>query len=70
MLIRRYKYLARFGLMHMVATNIVVWFGAIVKETLREIRHNNWYILVNASKNDVISGKLNANVHCLSISLE
>ncbi|KAL4231018.1 hypothetical protein ACF0H5_011390 [Mactra antiquata] len=37
MVIHRYKYLARIGLMHMVATNICVWFVDIVRETLREL---------------------------------
>ncbi|CAG5127211.1 unnamed protein product, partial [Candidula unifasciata] len=37
MCIHRYKKLARFGLMHMCATNICVWFRAIVVETLHVI---------------------------------
>lgn len=39
MCIHRYKTVARFGMMHMVATNICVWTQNIVQETLREIRH-------------------------------
>ncbi|GAB1600369.1 uncharacterized protein LOC115209666 [Argonauta hians] len=35
--IHRYKTLARFGLMHMCGTNICVWFGNIVVETLHEM---------------------------------
>ncbi|XP_012937048.1 proton channel OtopLc [Aplysia californica] len=35
--IHRYKKLARFGLMHMCATNICVWFRSIVVETLHVI---------------------------------
>lgn len=38
MCIHRYKVLARFGLMHMVATNLCVWFDNIVRETIREIQ--------------------------------
>ncbi|XP_061185369.1 proton channel OtopLc-like [Saccostrea echinata] len=38
MCIHRYKTVARFGLMHMVATNVCVWVQNIVQETLREIR--------------------------------
>lgn len=37
MCINRYKTIARFGLMHMVATNICVWFNTIVEETLHQI---------------------------------
>ncbi|KAH9508243.1 hypothetical protein Btru_050594 [Bulinus truncatus] len=37
MCIHRYKKLARFGLMHMCATNICVWFQSIVVETLHVI---------------------------------
>ncbi|CAL1537507.1 unnamed protein product [Lymnaea stagnalis] len=37
MCIHRYKKLARFGLMHMCATNICVWFRSIVVETLHVI---------------------------------
>ncbi|XP_048777253.2 proton channel OtopLc-like [Ostrea edulis] len=39
MCIHRYKTVARFGLMHMLATNLCVWAQNIVQETLREIRH-------------------------------
>ena len=38
MCIHRYKTLARFGLMHMVATNICVWLENIVTETVREVQ--------------------------------
>lgn len=38
MCIHRYKTLARFGLMHMVATNICVWLENIVMETVREVQ--------------------------------
>nr|KAI8732804.1 putative protein TPRXL [Biomphalaria glabrata] len=43
MCIHRYKRLARFGLMHMCATNICVWFQSIVVETLHVIHmhHHN-----------------------------
>ncbi|CAG5134243.1 unnamed protein product, partial [Candidula unifasciata] len=37
MCIHRYKKLARFGLMHMCATNICVWFHSIVVETMHVI---------------------------------
>ncbi|GFS20326.1 otopetrin-2-like [Elysia marginata] len=40
MCIHRYKKLARFGLVHMSATNICVWFRAIVVETLHVIHHS------------------------------
>ncbi|XP_037918939.1 proton channel OtopLc isoform X3 [Hermetia illucens] len=35
--IHRFKVLARFGLMHVVATNICVWIRTLVKESLHEI---------------------------------
>ena len=38
MCIHRYKTLARFGLMHMIATNLCVWLENIVQETVREIQ--------------------------------
>ncbi|KAK7091222.1 proton channel OtopLc-like isoform X2 [Littorina saxatilis] len=41
MCIHRYKVVARFGLMHMAATNICVWFRSIVVETLHEIHHHH-----------------------------
>ncbi|XP_046351177.2 proton channel OtopLc-like [Haliotis rufescens] len=37
MCIHRYKIIARFGLMHMCAANICVWFRSIVVETLHTI---------------------------------
>ncbi|GFO12133.1 otopetrin-2-like, partial [Plakobranchus ocellatus] len=40
MCIHRYKKLARFGLVHMCATNICVWFRSIVVETLHVIHHS------------------------------
>ncbi|KFM81976.1 Otopetrin-2, partial [Stegodyphus mimosarum] len=35
--IHKFKVLARFGLMHVVATNICVWIRTVGKETLQEI---------------------------------
>ena len=35
--IHRFKVLARFGLMHIVATNICVWIRTLVLESLKEI---------------------------------
>ncbi|KAK3100048.1 hypothetical protein FSP39_013917 [Pinctada imbricata] len=37
MCIHRYRTLARFGIMHMIATNLCVWLENIVGETMREI---------------------------------
>lgn len=37
MLVWRYRYLARIGLMHMIATNLAVWSQDVVKETIREL---------------------------------
>lgn len=33
----RYKILARFGLMHMIGTNLSVWFSVLIQETKHEI---------------------------------
>jgi hypothetical protein len=33
----RYKMLARFGLMHMIGTNLSVWFSVLIQETKHEI---------------------------------
>lgn len=60
MLTRRYKYLARFGLMHMVATNIVVWFSEVVKETLRELRQMDEQMDKNVSIN-LLTGRMSTD---------
>jgi len=35
--IHRFKVIARFGLMHVVATNLCVWIRTLVLESLKEI---------------------------------
>lgn len=35
--IHRFKVLARFGLMHIAATNLCVWIRTLVLESLKEI---------------------------------
>ena len=35
--IHKFKFLARFGMMHMVATNLCVWMRTICKESIKEI---------------------------------
>lgn len=35
--IHKFKFLARFGLMHIVATNLCVWIRTLVRESLKEI---------------------------------
>lgn len=35
--IHKFKFVARFGLMHMVATNVCVWIRTLVRESLKEI---------------------------------
>lgn len=37
----RHKVIARFGLMHMVATNLCEWLYVLVEETKHEIIHLN-----------------------------
>ncbi|XP_013390900.1 otopetrin-2 [Lingula anatina] len=51
MCIHKYKVLARFGLMHMFATNICVWLRNLMKETLRELQHK----AVNTSLTEYLS---------------
>lgn len=33
----RHKFIARFGLMHMIGTNLSVWFSVLIQETKHEI---------------------------------
>lgn len=35
----RHKVISRFGLMHIVATNLCEWFYVLVEETKHEIHH-------------------------------
>lgn len=37
MCIHKYRTLARFGLTHMVATNVCIWFRTVAKETIRDV---------------------------------
>ena len=39
--IHRFKVLARFGLMHIVATNLCVWIRTLVLESIKEISNND-----------------------------
>lgn len=36
---RLYKVIARFGLMHMIATNLCEWLYVLVEETKQDIMH-------------------------------
>ncbi len=38
MCIHRYRVFARFGLMHMMATNICVWLRTVVMETINDVQ--------------------------------
>ena len=40
MCIHRYRIFARFGLMHMIATNICVWLRTVAVETVRELNQH------------------------------
>lgn len=55
--IHRFKVLARFGLMHIAATNICVWIRTLVLEALKEITlyHRNKGI---STEDGVILGEL------------
>lgn len=37
MRVYRHKIIARFGLMHMIATNLAVWLNVLIQETKHEI---------------------------------
>ncbi|WAQ99442.1 OTOP-like protein [Mya arenaria] len=54
---RQYSYLARFGLMHMLATNVAVWLQEVVRETLRELATNEMdsYRMLNITAGQVLS---------------
>ena len=34
------KFVSRFGLMHMIATNLCIWFNVLILETSHEIMHS------------------------------
>ena len=40
MCIHKYRTFARFGLMHMIATNLCLWLRVIVHETMNDISRN------------------------------
>lgn len=40
MSIYKHKWLCRFGMMHMIATNLCVWLNVLVTETEHEIAHH------------------------------
>lgn len=54
--IHRFKVIARFGLMHVVATNVCVWIRTLVIEYLKEItiyhKRNN-----DSLEDNVLSGR-------------
>jgi hypothetical protein len=39
--IHKFKAIARFGLMHCLATNVCVWIRTLVRESLKEINHHH-----------------------------
>jgi hypothetical protein len=41
MCIHKYRTLARFGLMHMVATNICTWLRVVIQETVHDIERTS-----------------------------
>jgi len=52
------KLASRFGLMHMIATNICVWFNVLIVETYHEIhdlRHKGEYDHGTKSKTGIIT---------------
>lgn len=61
MRVTRHKVLARFGLMHMIGTNLSVWLNVLVQETKHEIltfyNPENNTIEVRAKTNPHAAGK-------------
>ena len=39
MCVNQHKLVARFGLMHMVGTNLCVWLNVVIEETKHELVH-------------------------------
>uniref|UniRef100_A0A336KNR1 CSON013446 protein n=1 Tax=Culicoides sonorensis TaxID=179676 RepID=A0A336KNR1_CULSO len=58
--IHRFKVVARFGLMHVVATNICVWIRTLVMETLKEI--TNYYQNHKGPENNIFLEHLRQNI--------
>lgn len=58
--IHRFKVVARFGLMHVVATNVCVWIRTLVMETLKEI--TNHYHNQTTPEQNVFLEQLRLNV--------
>lgn len=56
-----HKVIARFGLMHMVATNLCEWLYVLVEETKHEIYHLN-----HENENDLIYSKYTKNRYFLN----
>lgn len=58
--IHRFKVVARFGLMHVVATNICVWIRTLVMETLKEI--TNYFHNRTSPEDNVFLEHLRQNI--------
>ena len=41
------KFISRFGLMHMIATNLCVWFNVLILETSHEIMEGRHHASLN-----------------------
>ena len=55
MYINRYKIFARFGLMHMLATNVCVWLHTVIFEIVREIHEQLYDPSLNLSSGHVLA---------------
>ncbi len=56
------KFLSRFGLMHMIATNLCVWLNVLILETSHEILHGNLHHAPPPGKKDGEEGTTAATV--------
>ncbi|KAA0203436.1 hypothetical protein HAZT_HAZT004219, partial [Hyalella azteca] len=67
--IHKFKVIARFGLMHMVATNVCVWIRTLVRESLKEI--NEFKVSQGSSGEDyMIMGTLTCIVSMVHIHID
>ena len=62
--IHKFKCVARFGLMHVIATNVCIWIRTLVKECTKEITRYRVDRGLGVSEDYMILGKL-TNIYSL-----
>lgn len=58
---KRHKVIVRFGLMHMLATNLCEWLYVLVEETKHEIIHLTYKQSINFTLFSVFQSKIKKN---------